>query len=90
VNDRRGRGLFRSMVSILDILSGAVPLMVDVRQTGGSPIGALTGDLQGLSTVNFLNATSWTSTFQRDISSLGTAVGLVRHDLGLPPATPVG
>jgi hypothetical protein len=25
------------MVSILDILSGAVPLMVDVRQTGGSP-----------------------------------------------------
>jgi hypothetical protein len=26
------------MVSILDILSGAVPLMVDVRQTGGSPL----------------------------------------------------
>jgi hypothetical protein len=26
------------MVSILDILSGAVPLMVDVRQSGGSPI----------------------------------------------------
>jgi hypothetical protein len=25
------------MVSILDILSGAVPLKVDVRQTGGSP-----------------------------------------------------
>jgi len=25
------------MVSILDILSGAVPLMLDVRQTGGSP-----------------------------------------------------
>jgi hypothetical protein len=25
------------MVSILDILSGAVPLMVDVRQTGGGP-----------------------------------------------------
>jgi hypothetical protein len=25
------------MVSILDILSGAAPLMVDVRQTGGSP-----------------------------------------------------
>jgi hypothetical protein len=37
VNDRRGRGFFRSMVSILDILSGAVPLMVDVRQTGGRP-----------------------------------------------------
>jgi hypothetical protein len=26
------------MVSIFDILSGAVPLMVDVRQTGGSPL----------------------------------------------------
>jgi len=37
VNDRRGRGFFRSIVSILNILSGAVPLMVDVRQTGGSP-----------------------------------------------------
>lgn len=30
-------GFLRSMVSILDILSGAVPLMVDVRQTGESP-----------------------------------------------------
>jgi len=37
VNERRGRGFFLSMVSILDILSGAVPLMVDV-QTGGSPV----------------------------------------------------
>jgi hypothetical protein len=37
VNDRRGRGFFRSMVSIVDILSGTVPLMVDVRQSGGSP-----------------------------------------------------
>jgi hypothetical protein len=27
------------MVSIVDILSGAVPLMLDVRQTGGSPKG---------------------------------------------------
>jgi hypothetical protein len=31
------------MVSILDILSGAVPLMVDVRQTGGSPEGGGAG-----------------------------------------------
>ena len=30
-------GFLRSMVSILDILSGAAPLMVDVRQTGGGP-----------------------------------------------------
>src|SRR5271165_1505989 len=43
VKDRRGRGgFFRSMVSILDILSGAVPLMVDVRQSGGSPTHHLT------------------------------------------------
>jgi len=26
------------MVSIVDIPSGAVPLMLDVRQTGGSPV----------------------------------------------------
>ena len=38
VNERRGRGFFLSMVSIVDILSGAVPLMLDVRQTGGSPL----------------------------------------------------
>ena len=37
VNDRRARGLFRSMVSMMGILSGAEPLMVDVRQTGASP-----------------------------------------------------
>src|SRR5208283_2510898 len=46
VKDRRGRGFFRSMVSILDILSGAVPLMVDVRQSGGSPLLVL-GDVCG-------------------------------------------
>jgi len=38
VNDRRVRGFFRSMVSIVNILSGAMPLMVDVRQTGGGPL----------------------------------------------------
>jgi hypothetical protein len=37
VNDRRGRGFFRSMVSMMGILSGAAPLMVDVRQNGGRP-----------------------------------------------------
>jgi hypothetical protein len=50
--------------------------------------GALTGDLQGLSTINMLDASTWSSTFERDEYSLSTAVGLVRHDLGLPPATP--
>jgi hypothetical protein len=38
VNDRRGRAFFRSMVSIMGILSGASHLMVDVRQTGRSPL----------------------------------------------------
>jgi hypothetical protein len=39
VNDRRRRGFFRSMVSMMDILSpGAEPLMVNVRQSGGSPL----------------------------------------------------
>ncbi len=37
VNDRRGRAFFRSTVSMMGILSGASPLMVDVRQTGSSP-----------------------------------------------------
>jgi len=37
VNDRRRRGFFRSILSMMGILSGAAPLMVDVRQTGGSP-----------------------------------------------------
>jgi hypothetical protein len=37
VNDRRARGLLRSMVSMMDILSGAAPLMVDVRQSGSGP-----------------------------------------------------
>jgi hypothetical protein len=38
VNDRRRRGCFRSMVSMMNILPpGAEPLMVNVRQTGGSP-----------------------------------------------------
>jgi len=37
VNDRRARGLLRSVVSMMDILSGAVPLMGDVRQNGSGP-----------------------------------------------------
>jgi hypothetical protein len=40
VNDRRARGLLRSsrsMTSMMDILSGATPLIVDVRQSGSGP-----------------------------------------------------
>jgi hypothetical protein len=51
-------------------------------------IGAVTGDLEGLATVNMLDASSWVSTYDRDVATMGTAVGLVRHDLGLPPSTP--
>src|SRR5262249_33606901 len=37
VNDRRERGFFFATVSILDILSGATPHLVDVRQTVPTP-----------------------------------------------------
>ena len=40
VNERRGRGFLFAMVSIMDILSGASPLIVDVRQTDASPFWA--------------------------------------------------
>jgi len=36
-NDLRVRGFFRSMVSMMDILPEASPLMWDVRQTGSGP-----------------------------------------------------
>lgn len=45
-NDRRGRRCF-PMVSILDILSGASPLMVDVRQTGSGPRAAMVWNCSG-------------------------------------------
>jgi len=38
VYDRRSRRLLRSMVSMMDILSGAVRLVVDVRQTVPTPV----------------------------------------------------
>jgi IS30 family transposase len=37
VKDRRARGCLRSMVSMMDILPGATPLIVDVRQSGSGP-----------------------------------------------------
>lgn len=50
-----------------------------------SAIGPLIGDLEGLSTLNLLDLSSWTSTFERDATSLGTQDTIVRHDFGLPP-----
>src|SRR5919106_1867992 len=45
VNDLRGRGFLRSMLSMTDILPGAAPLMLGVRQTGSGPCprGAVRG-----------------------------------------------
>jgi hypothetical protein len=53
-------------------------------------IGALIGDLQGLSTVNLLDASGFRVTVQRDGLAEKTASGLVRHDLGLPPQSSSG
>ena len=49
--------------------------------------GSLDGDLQALASVNLLNASSWNATFERDIASVSADANLVRHDLGLPPAS---
>jgi len=47
--------------------------------------GAVIGDLLALSTVNLLNASTWESAFERDVTALSTAAGTARSDLGLPP-----
>ena len=52
--------------------------------------GAVTGDLRGLSSVSLLDSSGWTATLQRDLAATKSAVALVRHDLGLPAATPDG
>jgi hypothetical protein len=47
VKDRRGR-LVLPIVSMMDILSGAAPLIVDVRQTGSGPQGFAINRLAGI------------------------------------------
>jgi len=44
------------------------------------------GDLEGLSTLNLLDLSTWSATFASDASTLGTQSDIVRHDLGLPAA----
>ena len=51
--------------------------------TGIAPV---IGDLQSLSTISLLSASTWVTTFDRDVNGLKTAVAFVRHDLGLPRA----
>jgi hypothetical protein len=52
-----------------------------------SDTASLSGDLQGLSSLNFLDESSWVSTFERDGTTLTTAANIVRRDLGLPPSS---
>ncbi len=49
-------------------------------------VGSLTGDLESLSSVNLLSASSWASQFTRDAQTVKTDAALVRHDLGLKAA----
>ena len=49
-------------------------------------VGSLTGDLESLSSVNLLSASSWASQLTRDDQIVATDVGIVRHDLGLKAA----
>jgi hypothetical protein len=47
---------------------------------------SLSGDLAGLSSVNVLTSSQWGITFAKDATTVGAAVNVVRHDLGLPAA----
>ena len=47
-------------------------------------VGLMTGDLQALSSLNFVKASSWESTFGRNLSTVQTDTTAVREDLGLP------
>lgn len=46
----------------------------------------LIGVLSSASGQNSLSGSSWLTTFDSDVTQLGTAADEVRHDLGLPPA----
>jgi hypothetical protein len=54
----------------------------DVHTLHGDVV-TLTGDLQGLATLNMAKAATWFATFVRDAEAVRTAVGLVQHDLGV-------
>lgn len=47
-------------------------------------VGLMTGYLQALSSLNFVNVSSWESTFGRELSTVQTDTTAVREDLGLP------
>jgi len=49
-----------------------------------SVVGPMIGYLQALASLNFVNASSWESSFSRDLSSAVTDSTAVREDLGLP------
>ncbi|HXQ44614.1 MAG TPA: hypothetical protein VN816_08245 [Acidimicrobiales bacterium] len=47
-------------------------------------VGLMIRDLQALASLNFVNVSSWESTFSRDLSTIYTDTTAVREDLGLP------
>ena len=49
-----------------------------------SDVGLMIGALQALSSLNFVKASSWESTFVHDLSTTFTDTTPVREDLGLP------
>ena len=77
VNDRRRRGCFRSMVSMMNILPpGAEPLMVNVRQTGGSP-----DSVENLAVIDLEVCWSLSGQLRQGTQTLppGTSIGQVRR-----------
>ena len=62
------------MVSILDVLSGGVLLMADVRQSGGSPLGRLVVDYPVGLTSRIPHSLSWTSNATGESIDMGTSI----------------
>ena len=56
-------------------------------ETLTTDVGQLNASLETLSTLNFLDEGTWMQAFTSAANVLGVAVGEVRHDLGLPPAS---
>ncbi len=52
-----------------------------------SASGEFIGDFQAIASVTIFSESTWRVTYSRDMSSLQSAVGLVRSDLGLPSAS---
>jgi hypothetical protein len=51
---------------------------------------AVLRDLQGIAQMHQLNASTWFEKFKRDLAVDSSAAALLRRDLGLPGASPIG